>query len=311
MRVTSNTFSESLISHLHTLSRRQINLQEQIASGQKVQNASDDPLAAQQVLELRDAAAANTQFQKNIQDHHEFADVTHGLMRNLQKVLDRAQEIAVTVDDIDSPEDMRSYATEVDQLLNHALHLSNAQHRGDYILSGTRNNTAPFTAATDPSGRVTSVTYNGNTSVIESEIAPGQRVSSRVPGQNDSGAGERGLLADTRSGADIFAHLIALRDQLEMGDVATIHSTTATQLKEDEENLLFHMADNGALQARLESSLSNAKDEKLTLEKEISNRADADLAETIVRLNQQQTTYQAALQSAGSLLDLGLLAYLR
>src|SRR5687768_12392865 len=127
MRVTSNNFSENLIGHLHTLSRRQIDLQNQIASGQRVQNASDDPFAAQQVLQLRDDSAANAQYQKNIQTHHEFADVTHGLMRNLQKVLDRAQEIATTVDDLDSPEDLRSYATEIDQLLKHAVHLSNVQ----------------------------------------------------------------------------------------------------------------------------------------------------------------------------------------
>ena len=118
-------------------------------------------------------------------------------------------------------------------------------------------------------------------------------------------------LADTGSGADIFAHLIALRDQLNSGDVATVHSTTRDQLKADEENLLFHMAQNGALQSRLEATLNTAKDEKLTLESEISNRADTDLPTTIVRLQQEQTTYQAALQTAGSLLDLTLLPFLR
>src|SRR5687768_4302693 len=128
MRVTSNSFSESLINHLHTLSRRQIDLQNQVTTGQRVEQPSDDPLAAQQVLQLRDDSAANAQFQKNIQTHQEFADANHGLMRNLQKVIDRAQEIATTVDDLDSPEDLTSYATEINQLLEHAVQLSNAQH---------------------------------------------------------------------------------------------------------------------------------------------------------------------------------------
>jgi flagellar hook-associated protein 3 FlgL len=311
MRVTSNNFSENLVTHLHRLSRRQIDLQNQIASGQRVQNAADDPLAAQQVLQLRDHASANNQYQKNIQIHQEFADVTHGLMRNLQKVLDRAQEIAITVDDIDSPEDLRSYATEIDQLLKHAVQISNAQHRGDFLLAGTRTNTAPFSVTTNTSGSITSVQFAGSTSTAESEIAPGVLVTSRVPGANSGGAGERGLLADSRAGADIFGHLIALRDQLLAGDVTAIQTTTRDQLRADEENLLFHMADNGELQARLESSLNSAKDEKLALESEISNRADADLPETIVRLNQQQTTYQAALQSASSMMDLSLLTFLR
>jgi flagellar hook-associated protein 3 FlgL len=311
MRVTSNSYSENLITQLHTLSRRQINLQNQIASGQRVQSASDDPFAAQQVLQLRDNSAANAQYQKNIQTHQEFADATHGLMRNLQKVLDRAQEIATMVDDIDSPQDLQSYATEIDQLIRHAVQIANAQHRGDYLLGGTRTDAEPFSEMTDAAGKVTGVAFGGNTNIAESEIGEGNLVSSRVPGENRSGDGVRGLLADTRAGADFFSHLIALRDQLQSGDVTAIHSTTRDQLKADEENLLFHMADNGALQARLEVSLNTAKDEKLSLEAEISDRTDVDLPETIVRLNQEQTTYQAALQSAGSLLDLGLLPFLR
>jgi flagellar hook-associated protein 3 FlgL len=311
MRVTSNSYSENLIAQLQTLSRRQINLQNQIGTGQRIQDASDDPFAAQQVLELRDSAAANAQYQKNIQSHQEFAGVTHGLMQNLQKVLDRSQEIAFSVDDLDSPENLKSYATEIDQLIKHAVQLSNAQHRGEYVLSGTRGDTLPFSAVTDPSGKVTSVTFEGSVTVPESEIGVGNIISSRVVGGNSTGAGVRGLLADSRAGADLFAHLISLRDQLEAGDINSITSTTRDQLSADEENLLFHIADNGALQSRLDASLSSAKDQAALLNSEISNRADVDLPETIVRLNQDQTTYQAALQSAGSLLDLSLLSFLR
>ena len=48
-----------------------------------------------------------------------------------------------------------------------------------------------------------------------------------------------------------------------------------------------------------------------TLEKLVSKEADADLTETIVRLTQTQTAYQAALQSAGRILGSSLLDYLR
>ncbi|MGJ8868517.1 hypothetical protein, partial [Salmonella enterica] len=65
------------------------------------------------------------------------------------------------------------------------------------------------------------------------------------------------------------------------------------------------------LQSRLDATLDATKDEKLSLEGEISRRADIDLAQTIVRLNQNQTNYQAALQSAGSVLDLTLMDFLR
>jgi flagellar hook-associated protein 3 FlgL len=310
MRVTSNSYSENLVTNFHALARRQLNLQDQIATGQRIKDASDDPFAAQQVLQLRDDSVANAQYQKNIGVHQEFAQVTHGLMRNLQKVLDRAQEIAATVDDLDSDEDMKSYATEVNQLLEHAVQIANAQHRGEFVLGGTKSDTKPFNATEDASGNITGVTFAGSASTAESEIGQGVFVSSRVPGENRS-SGERGLLADNEAGSDIFAHLIALRDQLSSGDVATIQSTTRNELQADEENVLFHMARNGALQSRLESTLKSTREEELALDKEISNRADVDLPEAIVRLNQQQTNYQAALQSASSIMNLSLMNFLR
>src|ERR1051325_1252968 len=109
MRVTNNSFSDSLLNHLQSLSRRQSAIQTQISTGQRVQDASDDPLAAQEILGLRDDAAATAQYQKNIEIHQEFAGVTHGIIQSLQKIMNRAQEIAFSVDDIDSKEDLKTY----------------------------------------------------------------------------------------------------------------------------------------------------------------------------------------------------------
>lgn len=311
MRVTSNNVTEGLIAQLQSLSKRQIGLQGQVASGQRVTDASDDPLAAGQVLGLRDDSASLLQYQKSIGVNQEFATATEGVTSSLQNILSRAQEIAVSVDGLESKKDMQSYAAEVGQLIKKALDDANTKQRGEYILAGTKTDTPPFAATTDASGKITDVTFQGNTTQTQNEIAPGVMVSARVPGANSTGSGERGLYADSRYGADIFAHLITLQSQLENGDSAGIASTTRAQLDSDEENVLYHVANNGALQAHLDSTLRTNKSDKLQVESSISDRADIDMAQTIVKLNQQQTNYQAALQSAGSILNLSLLSYLR
>lgn len=48
-----------------------------------------------------------------------------------------------------------------------------------------------------------------------------------------------------------------------------------------------------------------------SLDRLISSEADADLAQTLVKLNTLQTAYQAALQSGGSILGQSLLDFLR
>lgn len=310
MRVTSSNISESLINQLQSLSRRQVGLQGQIGSGQRVTDPSDDPLAAQQVLGLRDNSAALGQYQKNIGITQEFAQASHDSMSSLQKILNRAEEIAVKADGLDSGQDLKSYATELSELIKQAVQVANAQYRGEYIFGGTKSDTAPFQAATDSEGKVTGVTFNGNTDQAQSEIAPGVVVSARVPGENTTGSGERGLFVDSRYGADLFSHLVTLQQQLSNNDAAGIQSTTRGQLKSDEENLLYHVANNGALQSRLETTLSTNKSEKQNVEAGISTRTDLDLPSAIVKLNQQQTSYQAALQSAGSILNLSLLSFL-
>lgn len=310
MRVTNSSFTDSLVSHLQRISRRQSELQNSVSTGQRIGSPADDPLAAAEVLRLKEQTGAAGQYQKNIQNQLEFATVSHSSIRSLTKVLDRAMEIAMTTDSLDSPGDMRTFATEIDELIEQAVQYGNASHRGEFIFAGTKSDAKPFEAVLDESGRITSVTFSGNTEINKAEIAPGVLVGSRVVGENTSGAGDRGLLTDSRYGADFFGHLIDLRDKLMNGDVAGVAASREI-LKQDEENLIFHIGDNASLQSRLEASLKSAKSEKIALEGEISKRADADLAETIVMLTQNQTSYQAALQSAGSVLNLTLLDFLR
>jgi flagellar hook-associated protein 3 FlgL len=311
MRVTSNAVSENLISNLQLLSRRQVDLQGQISSGQRVTSPSDDPLAAQQVLGLRDTSASLSQYQTNIQTNQEFATASQDVMSSLQKILNRAQEIATSADGLESGEDMKSYGTEISELLKQAVQVANGQYRGQYLLGGTANDAPPFSTVTDSEGRIAAVSFQGNTSESQSEISPGVLVSSRVPGANDSGSGERGLITDSRYGADLFSHLVTLQNQLLSGDAAGIQSSTRGQLQSDEDNLLYHVANNGALQSRLQATLDINKNDKLNADSGISNRTGIDMAESVVRLNQQQTSYQAALQSAGSILNMSLLTYLQ
>jgi len=310
MRVTSTSYADTLIAQLQAQSNRQTSLQQQVASGQRIQTAEQDPLAMQQVLSLRDTSAATAQYAENIQTHEEYATVTGDVLKSLTKVLNRVQEIAVRADGTASPDTLKAYGTEVGQLIQQALDLANTQHRGEYILGGTKSGAAPFTSTTDANKNITSVTYSGGTNSAESEIAPGVLVSSRIIGENPSGSGDRGLFADSRFGADLFGHMIALKNQLDSGDLASIAQTTRGALQADEDNVLYHVGDNGALQSRLEASLTHAKDTQLSVDGEISRRADTDLPSTIVKLNQSQTSYQATLQSAGSILNLTLLDFL-
>ena len=68
---------------------------------------------------------------------------------------------------------------------------------------------------------------------------------------------------------------------------------------------------NGNIQARLEASAAIAQTRGASLEAFLSKEVDADLAQTLVRLNETQNAYKVALQSGSSILQLSLMDYLR
>jgi len=311
MRVTANSYSNSLIQQLNSLALRQSQLQTQAATGQRLRLPEDDPSAMRRVLDLQSESASVLQFQDNISRQTEIANATYGGIKSLKTISDRAGEIATLADGLKSPEELAAYASEVTQLINQAVGIANSQYNGSFLFAGTRSDQSPFVAATDAAQNVTGVTYRGNTSVAACEISEGLTASARVPGANTSGSGARGLFVDSTSGADFFSHLISLRDHLAAADVSSIAATDRPQLEKDENNLLFHISQNGAIQSRLTASNALLADRGSSLDGQISGEVDADLAQTLVQFSATQNAYQAAMQSGAKLFDLSLLNYLR
>src|SRR4051812_46667281 len=117
MRVTANTFSDSLVNQLNALSVRQLQLQNQAATGQRIQLPSDDPSAIRRVLDLQAEIKSVTQYQNNISSLTDTAKATYGVMTALKKISDRAGELATLADGTKSPAELKLYATELTQLI--------------------------------------------------------------------------------------------------------------------------------------------------------------------------------------------------
>lgn len=311
MRVATNMFPESLLSQLSKLAQRQNRLQTQTATGQRVTLPEDDPAAMSRALGLQTESRTLAQYQRNLDVLDETATVSYTALKALKTISDRAGEIAVLADGLSSPDELQAYATELDQLIRQALQTANTRHRNDYLFAGTRTDQPPFVATTNADGQITAVTYAGNTEVAGTEIAAGDTLAARSPGANTTGSGPRGVLADSRTGADFFNHLIALRDHLRAGDTAAITREDLPHLGSDEENFLHHVAQIGVVQSRIETNRKLIADRSQAVEQLVSNETDADLAQTLVKLNEVQNAYRAALQSGSLILNQSLLDFLR
>jgi flagellar hook-associated protein 3 FlgL len=310
MRVTGNSFVNYFVDQANKLEARQHQLQNQAATGQRIQAPEDDPAAVQRTLDLQAQNRGLEQYTKTISTLQDRATNSFTALQAVKTVSDRAGEIATLAGGTRSPDELKTYAGEVTQMIQSAAQALNSKSGDHYLFGGTAASQPPFVVATDANGIVTGVTYQGNASVTQNVIGAGSTVSVDVPGANNSGSGPRGLVADSRTGADFFNHLISLQNHLLAGDTAAISTTDAPALIKDEDNILYQVTNIGVTQTRLEAAASSADAQSQSIQKMISNEAGADMTQTLTQLNQAQTSYQAALQSASGILGKSLLDYL-
>jgi flagellar hook-associated protein 3 FlgL len=298
MRVATSTVSDTIVRQIQLLSSQQGKLQNQIATGQRISQPEDDPAAVGRVLNLETERRHVTQYANNTSKALEIAQASFSGLQGIKKISDRAGELGTLGAGVLGPAAMKAYATETDQLIEQALQAANTRFNGNYIYAGTAVDAPAVTVTRDVNGKITAATYAGNTAQA---AIPLSEAASITPSTN--GATNAGLVA-------FINNLVALRDALNTGSTSAV-TTAQTGLTTSEDLLVGALADNGGVQTRIEASQAQQEDRKTSVDQLISSETSADLPATIVKLNQTQTAYQAALQSASNIMKLSLLDYIR
>jgi len=311
MRVSSSAFPDSFIYETNQLQNQQTLLQTEATTGLQFTTAGQNPAGMSEALDLQADSSANTQYQNNITQLQDSATTSYNALNGLQTLISQASTIAAGVGGTTSPSGLAQDATQIGSIIQQALQLANTQDsNGNYIFGGTNVSEPSFVAATDSNGNVTGVTYQGNTSIAGAEIAPGVTVSAQTLGANTTGTGPRGLITDTRSGADLFNHLVSLQNDLSSGNISAVTSTDTENLSNDESNIAYQVGSNGVVQSTLTNTNDVATQQGTTLTTQMSNLTSANLATTLTQLQQTQTAYQAALESGVQVMQISLLNYL-
>jgi flagellar hook-associated protein 3 FlgL len=299
MRVPTHQSSSAVLAQIQRAGVRQAQLQLQVSTGQRLRSIDEDPASAGRVIAMQAERARIIQFDRNADRAQEVSQASFAGLKALQQVSERAGEIVTLGGGISSPDALRAYAVEVNQLIEQAVQAGNSRLRDDYLFSGTATDTAPFAVTRDPgTGRVTTVAYVGNSdrpTISISEIT-------ELP---------MGASAATNSGIrDFISGLVDLRDALASLSTSAVASTRPS-LEAAENALLSGVSENGAVELRVQAIRLQQRARAENLEQLVSRESDADLAETMVRLGQATTAYEASLSSANRILQLSILDYLK
>ena len=313
MRVGTNAYVNTLIGQVDQLSSQMNSLEGEVSTGLSVQSPSDNPEAMETTLEDLASQSTLNQYSSNITTLQSQANSVYSALDSLQTIVSQAQSIATEAGSVTaSKTDLSDYASQITSLIQQAASLMNSQDpsTGQYLFGGTASGQQPFTVTTNASGDVTAVTYSGNSSVNQVQVGSNTSVSVEVPGVNNTGTGPQGVITDSRSGADLFNHLISLQNDLLSGDTSAISSTDVANLQKDEDNVTYQVAYNGNVQTQLDTASSFASTQSTALNTSISNASSADAVDATVKLTQTQDAYEAALEVTSKVMQVSLVDFL-
>ena len=307
MRVTFNTFPDTLLGRLQSLGGEQNKALTQLSTGQRISAPSDDAPAMQRILNLRTEKKQNQQYYRNATDGLEVSKVTFSSLDQIKDLLVRTSELSANVSGVTSEQEFKAKASEIDQLIKQGLNVANTKLRGSYLLAGDRSGetTPPFVL--NASG---TIDYSYTVAQQPDDANPQMHVG------EDTTLSAFATPKENREVAALLTKMIDMKNAMSNAPSAGTNKASAVlglrdDLANQEDTILSALSRAGTIQYRLETVQKDLELRYESSEKLISTDEDVDFAEATVRLNRSQMAYQAAIQSGAKIQNNSLLDYLR
>ena len=269
--------------------------QEALATGKRVNAASDDPVASAQITAIRAELSRLEVMQKNVNTAYDELAMTEASLSSSEDLISRAREIAVQgANSVLGVADRAILATEVDAILDQMLKLSNTQSpTGEYIFAGHSTDQPAFTQIGG------NIEFQGDDGQRRINIAGGMTLDIRQIGTDVFGEGEEG----------VFAVLQNLAGGLRADDDEIIQRSI-DRLDGCQQLMLEGITDLGSKMGLVEDQQMLNEAFNIQLKETLSGLEDIDYAKAISDMNIQMVSLQAAQQAYAQTRDLNLFNYL-
>lgn len=313
IRTTTLGSATSMLNYITTGESRYNQLAEEAASGLKLTKPSDDPTATKSVLNINTKLDQLGQYATNMgmaQNELNVLDDTFGSFTSaIQLATDLATQAA---NGSYSQKDLNNIKTQIDQIMANVTDLANTQYNGNYLFSGTSTSTPAFAVATDASGNITSVTYQGTPSTDtyqrSVQIADGVSIPINTTGDQLLGsytAATVGPPATPATGSGLLYTLGTLSAALAAGNTHGASPSVGSSIDSLNTNLDTILASQtkfASVSQRFEMTQNSNDTMKTQLKGSRSDLQDADLSQVLTDLTAQQTALKATMSVTSQML---------
>jgi flagellar hook-associated protein 3 FlgL len=295
-RITNQMTAQMTLANLTQAMDRVDTTQQELSSGKKINQPSDDPYGTSLSLQLRGQLSQLDSYSRNVDDGSAWAQTASTSLSQMDSIVQRVRELTLqAANGSDTAADDQAATAEVNQLITAVKQQANAQYNGQYIFSGTSTQTAPYQSGSTDA-------YQGGTGAIMRTIGPGAsiQVNADISQVLGSGGGD-GKLIDT---------LRTIASDMQSGNASAL-GADISKLDANASTLGQAEANMGAIGNQLQMASTRLSALQLDDTQVLSNTEDADMAQTEIDFSTQQAALQAALQAGAKIVQSSLMNFLQ
>ena len=304
MRVTSNMMTDSLARYLTSQNEALYERQTAIASQKRINRPSDDPIGMGKVLDYRQTLSSIEQYGTNIQNGQERLEITETTLDLVDELLQGVRAIGLT-ESGGTTESRQLTAGEVKDMFDQVLDLANSELNGNYMFSGYKTQTAPFSR--DDTLATTfdqfTVTYKGDVGDARFIVAPHTEITIDTDG--------RPLFQNAAAGGiNIFDAMRDLIVALETDDTVAI-SAQADLIDHGRKQINNLRAANSPILYQFEVSENHWQNYKPKIQELLDREEEVDITQAVVELQRIELAYQTTLATTARVTQQGLIDFLQ
>jgi flagellar hook-associated protein 3 FlgL len=305
IQLTPAVMSNEMISNLNSDETSIAQLQEQLATGNVVNQPSDNPALAANIMQINSALSRANTYSNNASDGLGWLQTGNSTMNEIMSTLQSVRQDVLSVSSASlsgSQSGLQALADQVNQAQQTLMNLANTTYNGQAIFAGTGNVTTAF----DANGA-----YVGGGPAPTRTVAPGTQIAVSVTGDSIFGSGTSGLLSTTPGSLGVLAQLA---QDIGTGTPASLAAANGPDLQ-NLDNAISSVenqsAQLGAQYQQIQTMQLQATSTQAALKTELSGIQSVNLPQAMTNLTQQQNSYQTALWATANLMQPSLASFLQ
>lgn len=312
MRITNNMMMSNFLSDLnHNMTSVQ-KYQDQLSSGQRIRNLSDDPVGIITALGAKEKLNKLDMHTKTVGDANSWLKQTETSLDQVNETIKQVYEETVKASNGTlSATDKQAEATFIEQMRQQIVQAGNSTFGGRYIFGGYNTTTPPFTY----NGVTGELDYNGVdlvTAPAATTNALGAQVIQYATGVNVKTDVSINGVQLMGTGTDNLNQILTdLVSALNANADSTTLQGFVDKLNDKQQDVLSQLADVGGRTNRLNMMADAYSDDESNYTEVYSNVVDADIAQATMDFKMAQAVYTSALQVGSMVIQPTLVDFLK